>query len=140
MKLSRRELPLLLPALAAAQSSESKDLLPSQALRREDLAARKSGTILMRQMLKGGTHNAYQVDLHESELPAGEAPHAPHKHVHEEMLFIREGLLDVVIAGKTTRLGSGSVAYFASGQEHGWRNAGNTTAIYLVLALGDDRA
>ncbi len=94
----------------------------------------------MRQILNGGTHTEFQIDLHESELPAGEAPHAPHHHVHEEMLLIREGSLDVTISGKTTRLGAGSIAYIASGEEHGWRNVGQTTAIYLVLALGDDRA
>ena len=78
--------------------------------------------------------------MHESELPAGEAPHPPHSHVHEEMLLIREGLLEVTIGGKTTRLGPGSAAYLASNQEHGWRNVGTETARYFVLALGDDKA
>ena len=52
--------------------------------------------------------------------------------------MIREGELEVTVAGKTTHLGPGSVAYIASNQEHGWRNAGTTTATYLVLALGGD--
>ena len=93
----------------------------------------------MRQILKGDTHSGYQIDLHESELPAGRAPHPPHHHVHEEMLIVREGELEVMVAGKTTHLGPGSVAYIASNQEHGWRNAGTTTATYFVLALGGDK-
>ena len=140
MECSRRAFPFLLPTLAAAQQSGAKEPLPSLALRHEDMAARQSGAIVMRQLLKGGTHTGFQIDLHESELPAGEAPHPPHRHVHEEMLLIRNGTLDVTIAGKASRLGPGSVAYIASGQEHGWRNAGTATATYLVFALGDDRA
>jgi mannose-6-phosphate isomerase-like protein (cupin superfamily) len=139
MKWSRRDLSFLLPALAIAQTPSRKEALPSNAFRFEDLPTRQSGAILSRQILQGDTHSGYLIDLHESELPAGEAPHAPHHHVHEEILLIREGLLDVTILGKTTRLGPGSVAYLASNQEHGWRNAGTTTAKYFVLALGDDK-
>jgi quercetin dioxygenase-like cupin family protein len=139
MKLSRRDLSLLFPALVSAQTPEAGETLPSRTFRREDLAARKSGTIVSRQILKGKTHTGYVVDLHESELAAGEAPHPPHHHVHEELLLIREGLLEVSIGGKTASLGPGSVAFLASNQEHGWRNVGNAPAKYFVLALGDDK-
>jgi len=140
MKWSRRELPLLIPALASAQTGASKQPLSSNAYRFEDLEARKSGAITLRQILKGETHTGYLVDLHESELPAGQAPHPPHRHVHEEMLLVREGLMEVTIAGRATRLGPGSVAFISSNQEHGYRNVGNTPATYFVLALGDDKA
>jgi quercetin dioxygenase-like cupin family protein len=89
-------------------------------------------------MLKGNTHTGYGLDLHESELAAGEVPHAPHHHVHEELLLIRDGLLEVTIGDKTTRLGAGSSAYLASNQEHGWKNVGSTPARYFVIALGSD--
>ena len=47
--------------------------------------------------------------MHLTELGPGQAPHAPHKHVHEEMVMLQTGLLDVTIEGKTTRLTPGSV-------------------------------
>src|ERR1035437_8434309 len=103
MKLSRRDLPFLLPALAAAQTTARKAPLPSAAFRYEDLAARKNGTIVMRQILTGDTHSGFTLDLHETELPAGEAPHAPHHHVHEEMLLVREGLLEATIGGRASQ-------------------------------------
>jgi quercetin dioxygenase-like cupin family protein len=140
MRVSRRDLSFLLPALAAAQTPARNPALPSNTFRHEDIAARKSGTLLSRQMMKGNTHTGYVLDLHESEIAAGEAPHPPHHHVHEELLLIRQGLLEVSIAGKTTRLGPGSAAYLASNEEHGWRNVGNEPARYFVLALGDDKA
>ncbi|MEO8595417.1 MAG: cupin domain-containing protein [Candidatus Solibacter sp.] len=140
MKPSRRDLAILLPAMAAAQTGAKADLLPAAAFRYEDLTARKNGTMTSRQMMTGDTHTGYRLDLHETELAAGEMPHAPHRHVHEELLLIREGTLDVTIAGRTTRLGAGSVAYLASNQEHGWKNVGAAPARYFVLALGDDKA
>ncbi len=140
MKWSRRRFAFLLPALAPAQTTARKEPLPSNAFRYEDMAARKSGAIVARQILTGGTHTGYAIDLHETELPAGQAPHAPHHHVHEEMLLVREGLLEVTIGERATRLGPGSVAYLASNQEHGWRNVGTGPARYFVLALGDDKA
>jgi len=53
-------------------------------------------------------------------------------------MLIREGTMDVTIAGKTTQLGPGSCVYIASNEMHGWRNAGTGVARYFVLALGDD--
>jgi len=139
MQWSRREWSLLLPALAAAQPAHGA-ALPAQALRYEDIPARKNGPMASRQFLKGQTHSGFEIDLHQTELAPGEAPHAPHQHVHEELLLIREGELEVMIAGKSTRLGAGSVAYLASNQLHGWHNTGSTPARYFVLALGGDTA
>jgi len=68
----------------------------------------------------------------------GQVPHAPHHHVHEELLLIREGTLEVTVKGRTERLGPGSAVYIASGEEHGWKNVGPSAAKYFVLALGAD--
>jgi len=76
--------------------------------------------------------------LDSAELAAGETPHPPQRHLHEEMLLIIEGELDVTVAGQTQRLGRGSAAYVASDDEHGWRNVGASPARYFVIALGDD--
>jgi quercetin dioxygenase-like cupin family protein len=74
--------------------------------------------------------------MHITELAPGLAPHPPHHHAHEEMIMIHEGTLEVTIAGRSTKLGPGSVAYVASNEEHGWRNVSATRARYFVLALG----
>jgi mannose-6-phosphate isomerase-like protein (cupin superfamily) len=129
---SRRELSLLLPALAAAQNAA----LPSKTYPFEDLPVRTTGPNTARAVFDGKTHTGFPVNLHITELPAGGAPHPPHHHVHEEMIMIHEGTLEVTISGRSARLGPGSVAYVASGEEHGWRNVGTTRAQYFVLALG----
>jgi quercetin dioxygenase-like cupin family protein len=56
------------------------------------------------------------------------------------MLLMREGALEVTIAGRATRIGAGSVAFVASNEMHGWRNTGRVPARYFIFALGDDNA
>ena len=90
MKYTRRDLRLILPALAAASSAAEPPVLPSKAYRFEDLPVRGSGNMRSRQIFSGKTHANYTVDLHHSELAAGAAPHAPHQHAHEEVLLIRQ--------------------------------------------------
>ena len=89
-------------------------------------------------ILHGNTHTGVLLDLHETELAAGATPHQPHRHAHEEMLFVREGEVELILAGGTTRLGPGSCAYLASNDLHGYRNPGNAPAKYFVFAIGSE--
>ena len=140
MNCTRRDLSLLLGAIVATNAKAQKTVLPSKAYRFEDLTAQGSAEMRSRQILNGQTHTNFTVDLHETELAAGAAPHPPHQHVHEEVLLIRAGTLEVLVAGDTKTLGAGSVVYFASNQKHGWRNPAREPAQYFVLALGDAQA
>ncbi len=76
------------------------------------------------------------MELHETELEPGGAPHPPTITRTEEAIMIWEGTMEVTISGRSATLGPGSVAYVASGEEHGWKNVGSTRARYFVLALG----
>ena len=138
MNCSRRDLALLFPALAAADSAAQSPVLPSRAYRFEDLPVRESGPMRSRPIFSGKTHTSYTVDLHHSDLAPGAAPHPPHQHAHEEVLLIRQGTLEVTMGEQAQVLGPGSVVYFASNQKHGWRNSGAAPAQYFVLALGDE--
>src|ERR1051326_4632122 len=138
MNYSRRDLSMILAALAAGKASAQKAILPSRTWRYEDLPVKTNAANRQRAVFKGETHAGFPIELHETELAPGEAPHPPHHHVHEEMIVIREGTMAVTISGKTTEIGPGSVAYVASGEEHGWRNVGKTRARYMVMALGRD--
>lgn len=138
---TRRDLARLLPvAIAAPALAAEERNLPSAVFAFDELSAKtnpQNGN-LTRQVLDGLTHSGYAVEVHLTELSPGEAPHPPHRHVHEEMVMMVKGTLAVTIAGKTTRLGPGSSAYVASNVEHGWRGVGADRALYFVLALGKD--
>ncbi|HUS05719.1 MAG TPA: cupin domain-containing protein [Bryobacteraceae bacterium] len=142
MKYSRRDLHLLVPAAFAAGTAgfAQTRVLPSKTFKYEDLPVKVNGQNRGRAILSGKTHTGCALEMHETELGAGLAPHPPHHHVHEEMMLIREGDMEITIAGKVSKLGPGSVAYVASGEEHGWRNVGTTPARYFVIALGNEKS
>jgi quercetin dioxygenase-like cupin family protein len=137
MKPTRRDLALLLPVVAAGQEKKPATL-ESKVYQYEDLPVKENGQNKGRAVLNGVTHGGFPVELHMTELGPGQAPHAAHQHAHEEIVMLRRGSLDVTIEGKTTRMSAGSVTSVASGQMHGWRNAGSEPAEYFVIALGPE--
>ena len=140
MTCSRRRLLLALPALTAATSLAGEETsLPSKAFRFEDLKVRVAGGNSARSILRGVTHGGCPIEVHETSLAPGAMPHPSHHHVHEEMFLIREGTVEVTIAGRSSRLGAGSAAFVASDDEHSIRNVGETQAQYFVIGLGSDR-
>ena len=136
MNYSRRDLGLLLPVLAAASGRAQQKALPSKAYKYEDLTVRGSS----RAVMNGETHSGYPIEMHITQLAAGQAPHPPHQHVHIEVLMLKSGVLDATILGETTRVTAGSVLYLASNDLHGWRNPGPDPAQYFVMSLGGDKA
>jgi len=131
MRLSRRDLTLLLPALAAAQPGR----LPSKIYRNSQIPyegdAKKKG----REFFKGATHSNFALEMHETILGPDVQTHAPHKHEHEEIVIVFEGTVETYLEGKTELAEAGSVIYFASNQMHSARNAGTTPCRYYVLEL-----
>jgi quercetin dioxygenase-like cupin family protein len=138
MKYSRRNFGMLLPALAASQlpAQESSKRLPSKAYPFESLPTKVNATNESHAVLDGETHSGFPIEVHVTELPAGESPHPPHQHVHEEMFLMQKGVLDATVNGKTQRLTPGSVCYVNSNDLHGVRNPGPDRAEYFVVALG----
>ena len=136
---SRRQLSLLLPALAGSGTAAAEDkVLASNMYAFEDLPVKQNGKNRSRAVLDGLTHKGFRIELHHTELAPGEAPHAPHQHEREELLMIREGTLEVTILGKSKKMGAGSIVLVASNEMPGWRNVGATQAHYVVMALGRD--
>lgn len=144
MDCSRREMCLLLPAMPALMTAlkaqgSSTSVLPSRAYPFESLKPQADGPNKFRPIFDGTTHEGFHVSLHASDLAPGAMPHPPHHHVYEEIFLVREGTVVVTIAGRESTLGPGGVAYVASNDEHGIRNAGPTHAQYFVFELGSDR-
>jgi mannose-6-phosphate isomerase-like protein (cupin superfamily) len=137
MSITRRELSLFLPAVAAAQGvAQEKPMLPVKAYEYSDLPVKINGENQSRAVFDGLTHAGFPVELHMTRLAAGQSPHAPHRHINEEVMMLKNGKLDAFFGGKTTRIEAGSVIYMASMEEHGWTNPGPDPAEYFVIALG----
>ncbi len=139
MMLTRRDLGLLAAALAVPQASIAQGApLSSKAYPYEEMPVHKNGENEFRSVLAGQLHDGCLLKVHQTRLGPEGMPHPPHHHLHEEMFLVREGMLEVTISGKSTRLGPGSVAFVGSNDEHGVRNPGTTPAEYFVLELGND--
>jgi quercetin dioxygenase-like cupin family protein len=141
MSLTRREMcwlfpSALLPALLGAKQAQEQPSLPSAMYPLDKLPVHISTTAATRAVLKGRLATGESVEVHETTLPPGAAPHPPHRHPHSEMWLIREGTVDITVNDATTRLGPGSVGFVRSNDEHGIKNVGLTPAIYFVVAIG----
>ncbi|MEO8336481.1 MAG: cupin domain-containing protein [bacterium] len=76
-----------------------------------------------------------KLEMHETTVPPGGAPHAPHRHMHEELLVIRSGEMEV-LQGTVTRIAKpGAVVFMASNEWHGLKNPGTVPATYLVIRI-----
>jgi len=141
MKLTRREVYSLVPALVAAGTgicgfAAQDNSLPSAAFPFENMPVQNSDHAQIRKTLKGRLVTGEQIEAHETTLPPNGYPHPPHHHVHSEMWLIREGTVELTINGTAHRLGAGGVGFVHSNEEHGIKNVGSGPATYFVVAIG----
>ena len=73
--------------------------MPSKIYQFDELEARNSGSVTIRNMFNGPIFEGCNISLHESDLAPHSAPHPPHRHRHEEMVLIIEGTLEFTING-----------------------------------------
>jgi len=128
-----------LPAVAAVGSLSSQDnALPSATFPFDKLTpvTTNGGKAQVRHVLKGKLATGEALEVHETTLPPGGAPHAAHHHPHSEMWLVREGTVELTVNGKSQKIGPGGVGFVHSNDEHGITNAGSTPAVYFVVAIG----
>jgi XRE family transcriptional regulator, regulator of sulfur utilization len=150
-KYSRRDLGLLLPALAAATASaqtaapaaadnsvEKLPVLKTKAYLFNDIPETVNGKNKQRRLFTGKLHTGFKLESHQSDIAPGEVNHPPHQHLREEMMLIREGTMELTISGKPMRLGPGDVGFIGSNEIHNAKNVGTARAVYFIVNLGRD--
>jgi len=87
-----------------------------------------------RKFFRAPTATLDELECHVTTLKSGEAAHPPHKHPEEEVLIIKEGMVEALVNGQTKRVGPGSVIFQASNQMHTIKNIGDKPATYHVFS------
>lgn len=76
-----------------------------------------------------------RLECHVTTLNPGEAPHPAHQHPEEEVIIVKEGVLDAMQNGVTNHVAAGGIIFQASNEPHGLRNPGTNQAVYYVLKI-----
>jgi mannose-6-phosphate isomerase-like protein (cupin superfamily) len=157
MKYSRRDLGLLLPALATAATARAQSgsgkaapaaaeapgveklpVMKTKAWLYKDIPDTINGKNKSKRMFTAKTHTGFKIESHMSDIAPGEVNHPPHQHLREEMMFIRIGTMELTIAGTPYRLGPGDVGVIGSNEMHNAKNVGTTRAEYFICNIGRD--
>ena len=157
MKYSRRNFGMLLPALAAVASAQSKQgsaqapapvaspegveklpVMKTAAFKYNEIPVTTNGKNKSRRMFTAKTHTGFKMESHQSDIAPGEVNHPPHQHLREEMMLVRLGVMELTISGKPYRLGPGDVGVIGSNEIHNAKNVGTERAEYFIVNIGRD--
>lgn len=144
--MTRRELSFLILGLAAgavatAFAQNDKDggkpdkpaLLASGVYAWDSLPVEKTASGERRAVFDSVTATVDRLETHITTIKEGSASHAAHRHPDEELIFVREGVIEATINGVAHTAPAGSIIFYASNDLHGMRNAGAGQASYFVL-------
>jgi XRE family transcriptional regulator, regulator of sulfur utilization len=158
MKYSRRDLGFLLPTIAAAaakaqsagsgtpanaapaaeNSVEKLPVMKTKAFKYDEVTVTTNGKNKQRRLFTAKTHTGFKMESHMSDIAPGEVNHPPHQHLREEMMLVREGVMELTISGVPYRLGPGDVGVIGSNEIHNAKNVGNAVAKYFIVNIGRD--
>ncbi|HYU80923.1 MAG TPA: cupin domain-containing protein [Vicinamibacterales bacterium] len=97
------------------------------------LTSQPNQTGEVRKVVQSPTATLDELEIHITTLNPGETPHPPHKHPDEELIIVKEGLVESLANGQLKRVGPGSVVFQAANQMHSIRNVGSGPATYHVI-------
>ena len=122
--------PLVVVAYAPPASST---VLGSTFVDWDSLAVRRTDLGQVRQVFDNPTPTLEKLESHITTLNPGMSSHPVHRHPWEEVIYLREGTLDVFVAGRKLHAVPGSLIFLASNDPHNLTNTGSTPATYYIV-------
>ncbi len=120
-------------AASPAASKSRPPVMTSTAFDWDKMEFKPSAKGGVRHVCRAPAPTLDELECHITTLNRGETSHEPHIHPDEEIMVVKEGTVEALVAGEWKRLGPGSVIFQASCVEHTIRNAGATPATYHVF-------
>jgi XRE family transcriptional regulator, regulator of sulfur utilization len=127
---SAKVMPSAAPKLLATASPTT---LPSQVFNFDEMKAQKTSSGERRTVFQQETATLNELEVHITTLDPGQQAHPPHRHPHEEMMFLKEGTLEAFVNGQHIPMPTGSVLFLAPMDLHNVKNVGTTRATYFVV-------
>lgn len=116
-----------------ADSTKPVEKLKSTVYDWMKLEATPTPTGMHRAVFDGPTVELDKIHCHITTLNPGTDSGKPRRHLQEEVIIVKEGLVEASIDGKTQTVGPGSVFFMAANAVTALRNAGTTPATYVVI-------
>lgn len=137
MPITRRDLVVAIAAascaLGAGAAAQSQGRLGPAVFDWDKMEVKATDVGAIRNLIRQPTATLDELEMHITTLNPGIASHPPHQHPNEELVIVREGVVEVLSGGVWKRLGPGSVVFNASNSPHALRNVGDTPATYHVI-------
>lgn len=124
---------VLVTLTGVAAMQPKPEMLGSQVFDWKDMVAKPNAKGEVRTVVRAPTVTLDELEIHITTLKPGEASHPPHQHPNEELLIVREGNVEALVAGQLKRVGPGSLIFQASNQWHNIKNVGDIPATYHVI-------
>jgi XRE family transcriptional regulator, regulator of sulfur utilization len=86
-----------------------------------------------RTVFDGPTATLDKINCHITTLNPGEVSGPPRLHLQEEVIIVKEGMIEATYDGHSKTVGPGSVIFFASHATTRLRNPGKVPATYTVI-------
>jgi quercetin dioxygenase-like cupin family protein len=123
----------LATALAQTGGSAVPATLASGVFTWQSMPVEKTANGERRAVFDSVTATVDRLETHVTTVDVGKASHAAHRHPDEELVYVREGVVEATINGVAKLAPAGSVIFYASNDLHGMRNAGDVPVSYFVL-------
>lgn len=123
----------LATALAQTGGTAEPAKLASGVFTWQSLPVEKTANGERRAVFDSATATVDRLETHVTNVDVGKASHAAHRHPDEELVYVREGVVEATINGVAKLAPAGSVIFYASNDLHGMRNAGDVPVSYFVL-------
>jgi mannose-6-phosphate isomerase-like protein (cupin superfamily) len=125
----------LAPMLSAQTPENAKpaEKLTSAVYDWEKMVVTPNAKGARRDVFDGTTTSLDKIHCHITTLNPRENSGEPRLHLQEEVIIVKEGLVEMHIDGKNQTAGPGSVFYLAAHATTRLRNAGTTPCTYIVI-------
>lgn len=128
---------LAVPAASFAQTAGAAKAAPSPIgsgiFPWDQIALKPTKTGARATVFDGPTATLNNFHCHVSRLNPGETTGAPHRHPQEELIVVKEGILEVNIDGKLQTAAAGAIIFYSANENENMRNVGSGPATYYVF-------